>query len=256
MSFENWLNSNVTFIDDAGFLGDLSYIGFRNKSAVETAYNLLKDIGVLEYTYIYSTNLKDGFVYIIAFSDLINVDEIFPVLRTINASDYLENITKEQFIGTLVGCTRLKNGLNGNFYCRFTLNHDIYNLEFIDKIEKILNENITEYTNIDLIYEEFKTAMSNETFSGIMKTHFPNCAAMVFNDPQELIAHKNTYLEEDNSYLDYSLEELSKILPDILNEADMNGATEVNVKAYDPDQGKVIDIGTYKKTSSNNNKLN
>lgn len=257
MSFKEWLKE-IVYIDDIGFIKDSSYIGFREEPVLESGYEILKKIGMLECAKLYS--IKDHeFKYVLAFDTYINVDNIFPIMKVLNASYYLDNLDENKLKDMIVGIGSIKNIDTDNFYVLMTLDHEVYNLKYIEQLEVVLNENITQYTNFDLLYRELKEAMKDPKFSSIVKSYFPSCSVMVFPTMEDLLEYKKFYIENemDNISFDSFLDEMSSIIPNILNEADMNGATEVNVKAYDPDQGKVIDIGTYKKTdNSNDNKLN
>ena len=105
------------------------------------------------------------------------------------------------------------------------------------------------------MYEDFKKILEDSLCRNIIKTHAFNFGIMVFDRSEDFYEYKN-YLKRTMYDTDYDVSELTNtIVPDLLSKLNIKDGTEVKVSAYDPNNGKVIDLATYKQ-DIDKNKLN
>lgn len=193
MKFENWLEENTIHINDIEYLNDFSYIGIKYKAALKDIYNLLKSIDAVNLVTVYKIK-NHIYDYILAFGNTLSVENIFPAVRIINGKYFLNNLTKEEFksIIVTVGVNDLDHD---NFYCRITINPEMYQMSYVSEIEKVLNKDITFYTNLDTLFKEFKKSLKNEEFRSTIFSHYPDYGIIIFPDEETFIEYDNYYTE-------------------------------------------------------------
>lgn len=234
MKFKDWVKKNVIKVEDDSYI-EGNYIGIKNITILEITFDILNYMKLLDIVKLYKVK-KFKSVYVIAFPYEIEIDEILPIIRLLNMNTYFDDMDKESFKDTLIGTNVVTDVDNSDFYCRFTLNHSEYNIDYISQIEEVLNEDITFNTNLDLLYKEFKNKLKDSMFRSIMLTHLPNSGCMIFNNIEELKIYKSHWTAKENE-LEYSTDNIFDF-DDVIN---------------DSDNGKVINIKDYINT---NNKLN
>lgn len=256
MRFNDWVRKNTTKIDSIDDIENKSYFGIRNDEMLKTVYNFFKDMKLLDYMEIYDP--KDLEYNVLVFSPEINLDELFSIIKLIDRFQYLNKIVnndeKEEF-KKLIMYKSIENIDTDEFYCMFTLSPIVYTIDHIYEVEEVMNEYITFKTNFDLLYDEFKEIMKNDRLAAIIKSHFPDCLFIAFNSIEEF----DTYLEAQTHFNRIETESSDDLisdevdLSDIINKLNLNEDTDIEIRAYDENNGKIIDLGEYRKNNKNLN---
>lgn len=244
MKFKDWLEENVIKINNRNEIPDnYSNYAIANLSILKIMYNIFKNVNLLNILEIYEIVVHDNSTYFVAFPQIIESGSIVSTIRLLNANYLINNITsKERFKELLIAISKIDDIDNGNFYCLFTLNHSEYTTEYIKQVEEILNKGITSYTNLDLLYKEFKEALKNDLFRSILVTNFPDSGCIIFQKIEQIAEYKRYWSEEG---------QLQDTINSIIDNLDIND--EVDIKSYDPEENSIISLGKFKKS---NNKLN
>lgn len=207
MDFKTWLKEKTIGIITKEDLNDMSENDVQymatNKDILENIYNLYKDTNILDFTDIYILK-HERFDYVLVFTnELIDSYNIFETTKFLNSNKTFKNINMESLKALFINDIEDYD----DFYVLLTLDPNIYKLDYVKKIEKLLNKTITKFTNLDLLYKEFKNLLNSDIESRlIIQTNMANFGIIAFNS-----------LEEYNNYIDDRDEFFSNIQKSLIN---------------------------------------
>ena len=164
MEFKEWLDEKIIGEIDGhdidASIDRSSIVHFMPTwiDVLEKVYNVYKDTNILDRIDVYSFNHEYYNLAITQKSNFIEIDVVFDTMRFLNYNKIFTTLTKDIFSNHIP----IHKADSENFYVLLTLDPYKMNLDYIKEVEDVLNENITLYTNMDLLYEEFKNLIDTD----------------------------------------------------------------------------------------------
>lgn len=216
MKFQDWFDERVKVVYDVEELkkSNLNFID-TNIPIIKKIYNFYKNTSIIDILGIYKNETGTGREYLITLDGSIDVSGVFQNIKFLTINGILKNINKEYFINDCLMKRNVKIN-NNNFYCILTLNPYEYSNEYIKSVEKVLNENIDTYTNIDLLYDQFINELkTNSLFKAVLETTFLDFAIVCFKDKDE---YKEFIMSSYSSQYELEVDAINDLIGLIENE--------------------------------------
>lgn len=236
MKFQDWFDRKVEHFIDINELKRLKYHYITTDIYIlKKLFNAYKHTGILDLSEI-KIGIIDKedrkFYYFIVNDEYLNLDSLFEYIRNIKGFELLDKLNRfdiENCFSFVMSADGSKDFIpNQKYYFLLSLNPEMYELDYIKKLDKILNEKITKYNTLDGIIDELiQLIKSDETFKYIIATNWEGFGIIGYETKDEL----NEYINLRNSqsrFIKISNDQLPDELKSMLNIDQSDGALLLN----------------------------